>query len=346
MRVLLPLAALAAALALLWQVVPWAVLLHWVVGARREFQEAMARSLRAVQAGEPAAVASLCAATALYGLVHAAGPGHGKVPLGGAALASGATLRRMVVLTLASSLAQAATAIALAGALAAALRMGAMQVGEVANAWLAAASQAAIAAMSAHLVLRGVRMLRTPLPAQGSCDCGHAHGPTANEAASLTGWRDGTALVASIALRPCTGALLLLTIALRLDLFWIGALAVVAMGLGTAAFDLGVAGSGVLMRRAALIGASGADRRALAAGAHVIGGGDRGPQPRVAPAPRLTRYCAGSRASAIVMPARRRTSATSASSITSAIRRSSACSTAQRGAVASAAGASRSSRAR
>lgn len=274
-RVLLPLAALAAALAILWQVVPWVTLLNWIGGAQREFQEAMARSLRAVQAGQPAAVASLCTATALYGLVHAARPGHGKVLLGGAALASGATLRRMVVLTLASSLAQAATAIVLAGALAVALRMGAMQVGQVADAWLAPASHAAIAAVGAHLVLRGVRMMRAPPPvhAHSSCGCGHAHGPTTDEAASLTGWRDGAALVASIALRPCTGARLLLAVALRLDLFWIGALAVVAVGLGTATLNLGVAGSGVLMRRAALIGANGADLRALSAGAHVLGGG-------------------------------------------------------------------------
>lgn len=272
-RALLPLAALAAALLLAWQVVPWAALLHWAVSAQREFQEAMARALRAVQAGEPMAVASLCAATALYGVVHAAGPGHGKVLLGGAALASGATLRRMAALTLAASLAQAGAAIALVGMLTAALRMGAMQVGEVADAWLAPVSYAAIAAMGGYLVLRGVRMLRAPAHAQGACGCGHAHGPGADEAASLTGWRDGAALVASIAMRPCTGALFLLAIALRLDLFWIGALAVLAMGLGTAAFNLAVAGSGVLARRAALIGAGTRDLRTLSSGAHVLGGG-------------------------------------------------------------------------
>ncbi|MEM8849545.1 MAG: hypothetical protein AAGE03_05860 [Pseudomonadota bacterium] len=280
LRSLLPLAALAAGLLLAWQVVPWTALLHWTVEMQRAFQDAMARSLRAVQAGEPAAVASLCAATALYGLVHAAGPGHGKVLLGGAALASGATLRRMAVLTLASSLAQAGAAVVLVGALALVLRVGAKQVGQVADAWLAPASYVAIAAVGAVLLVRGLRMMKRPAAGthhhdhgqdHGTC-CGHAHGPTVDEAASLTGWRDGAALVASIAVRPCTGALFLLVIALNLDLFWTGALAVLAMGLGTAAFNLAVAGSGVLARRAALIGA-GPDLWALSAGAHVLGGG-------------------------------------------------------------------------
>ncbi|MEM7642077.1 MAG: hypothetical protein AAF366_06065 [Pseudomonadota bacterium] len=278
LRAVLPLALLTALLLVAWQIVPWSSLMHWAVTAQREFQNAMATALRAVQAGEPAAVASLCAATALYGVVHAAGPGHGKVLLGGAALASGATMRRMAVLTLASSLAQAATAIALVGVLVLALRMGAMQVGQLADAWLAPASYAAIAVVGAYLVLRGLWMLRAR-PAghdnhqdQRNCGCGHAHGPTTAQAASLTGWRDGIALVASIAIRPCTGALFLLAIALRLDVFWTGALAVVTMGLGTAGFNIVVAGSAVLARRAALVGAGGAELRTLSAGAHVVGG--------------------------------------------------------------------------
>ncbi len=278
LRVILPLALLTGMLLVAWQIVPWASVMHWAVTAQREFQNAMAAALRAVQAGEPAAILSLCGATALYGVVHAAGPGHGKVLLGGAALASGATMRRMTVLTLVSSLAQAATAIALVGVLALVLRMGAMQVGQVADAWLAPASYAAIAVVGGYLVLRGLWMLRArPVSHDhhhddATCGCGHAHGPTVEEAASLTGWRDGAALVASIAIRPCTGALFLLAIALRLDVFWTGALAVVAMGLGTAAFNLAVAGSGVLARRMALVGAGGAELRTLSAGAHVVGG--------------------------------------------------------------------------
>ena len=277
-RPVLAVAVLAAVLASLWAGVPWAQLFHWAIGAQREFQDAMAVALRAARSGDLAAVAALCSATALYGVVHAMGPGHGKVLLGGAALASGATLRRMTVLTVASSLAQAGTAIALVGGLAVLLGLGAHRMGEVADEWLAPASYLAIGAIGAVLVVRGLGMLRARRDEShhdhgSACGCGHAHGPSADEAAALTGWRDGAALVASIAIRPCTGALFVLAIALRFDMFWTGALAVIAMGLGTAAFNLVVAWGGVAARRGALIGVTGRDEVRLAsAGVHVVGG--------------------------------------------------------------------------
>ncbi len=267
-----PLIAVVAAGTVLWLFVPWGEVMVWAANAQREFQEAMARALRAVQAGEPAAVWTLCLATATYGFVHALGPGHGKVLLGGAALASGATLRRMTALTIVASLAQAASAIAIVGALAVLFGIGTRQLGLVADAWLAPASYAAIAAIGAYLVFRGVQLWRQQSHT-GHC-CNHAHGPSVKETETLTGFRDAALLVGSIALRPCTGALFLLAISLRFDVFWIGCLAVLTMGLGTAAFNLLVAWSGVAARRlsAVSIGA-GDDIRRISASLHILGGG-------------------------------------------------------------------------
>ncbi len=56
-------------------------------------------------------------------------------------------------------------------------------------------------------------------------------------------------------MRPCTGALFVLVIAARFDAFAVGCLAVITMGLGTAAFNLTVATSGVAARRLAGLGA-------------------------------------------------------------------------------------------
>jgi ABC-type nickel/cobalt efflux system permease component RcnA len=80
--------------------------------------------------------------------------------------------------------------------------------------------------------------------------------------------------VAGIALRPCTGALLVLVIAARFEVFAVGCLAVLAMGLGTAAFNLMVAGGGVAARRFALVGrgASPEAARRLSGALHVTGG--------------------------------------------------------------------------
>ncbi len=270
LRSYLPLAIVAAAGLLLWAVVPWGDILAWSANAQRGFQEAMARALRAVQAGEPAAIWALCLATAAYGFVHALGPGHGKVLLGGAALASGATVRRMTVLTVVSSLAQSLSAILAVGGLAVLLGLGTRQLGHLADTWLAPASSAAIAAIGVYLVIRGLRLWRQT----GHTACNHAHGPDLRQTEGLTSLRDAAMLIGSIAIRPCTGALFLLVIALRFDVFWIGCLAVVTMGLGTAAFNLLVAWSGVAARRlSAFSTAAGDDVRRISAGFHVLGGG-------------------------------------------------------------------------
>lgn len=268
-RALLPLCTLAAAAVLMWAFVPWGDVMSWAANAQRDFQNAMARALRAVQAGEPAAVWTLCLATAAYGFVHALGPGHGKVLLGGAALATGATLQHMAVLTLIASLAQALSAIVLVGAIAVLFGIGSRQLGLVAETWLAPASYAAIAAIGAYLVVRGVRLWR-----QGhKRHCCHAHGPSVQETEALSGVRDAALLVGSIALRPCTGALFLLVISLRFDVFWIGCLAVVTMGLGTACFNLLVAWSGVAARRLSAVSVVAEDDiRRFSATLHIAAG--------------------------------------------------------------------------
>lgn len=129
----------------------------WAASEQRDYQTLMARALRGIQAGDAFANWSLCSATAAYGFVHALGPGHGKVLIGGAAMASGVTLRRLGLLTLLSSLAQAGTAIALVGGLAYALHLRSDDLVTVTEDWLAPANYLAISAIGLNLVVRGVR---------------------------------------------------------------------------------------------------------------------------------------------------------------------------------------------
>ncbi|WP_189371051.1 nickel/cobalt transporter [Tateyamaria omphalii] len=218
------------------------------------FQNAMVSALRAIRDGDCLAVFSLCSATAVYGFVHALGPGHGKVLLGGAALASGVTMRRMVVLTLASSLSQSAAAIALVLAAAFVLGWATRDIVGWTETWLAPASALAIAGIGVLLNVRGLRSWNDVRSERNrllddACGCGHSHGPTMAQVQNLTSFRDAAAIVLSIAMRPCTGALFLLVIALRLDIFAVGCLAVLTMGLGTASFNLLVASAGIGVRR-------------------------------------------------------------------------------------------------
>ena len=120
-----------------WCIVLWLEIQRWSVGEQRTFQNVMAGALRGIQAGDPRAVWTLCSATAAYGFFHALGPGHGKVLIGGAALASGATLKRLSILTGLSSLAQAATAIILVGGLYFLLQIGSADLVDITETWLA-----------------------------------------------------------------------------------------------------------------------------------------------------------------------------------------------------------------
>lgn len=259
----------------LWQLLPLLGLQQWAAGEQRAFQNVMAGALRGIQAGDPLAVWTLCSATAAYGFFHALGPGHGKILIGGAALASGATLKRLSVLTVLSSLAQAGTAIVLVGGLVFLLQMQSGNLTDLTERWLAPASYVAIGAIGGVLVVRGARKLRKiarDKHAEHSC-CGHSHAPSFQDVMTLTSARDGVALVASIAMRPCTGALFVLVIAARFDAFAVGCLAVITMGLGTAAFNLTVATSGVAARR--LAGLAARDHNSIqtvSAALHVTGG--------------------------------------------------------------------------
>ena len=217
----------------------------------------MAGALRGIQAGDPRAVWTLCSATAAYGFFHALGLMHGKVLIGGAAFASSATLKRLSILTFLPSLAKATTAILLVGGLYFILQIGSADLADLTENWLAPASYAAIAVVGAVLIFRGARSWHKISQAKQAAHgcCGHAHGPSFNDMTTLTSTRDAVALIASIAIRPCTGAFFVLVIAARFDAFAVGCLAVVTMGLGTAAFNLTVATYGAAARRLAGLGA-------------------------------------------------------------------------------------------
>ena len=243
-------------------------LFRWAADRQHEVQDAMAGAIRAIRAGDPRAVLTLCLLSGAYGFVHAMGPGHGKVLLGGAALAGGVTPRRMLAVGLLAGLAQALAAILLVAVGVKLLALSSAQASDLAEGWLATASRWAMAALGALLVWRALAALWSTREAAPSrtgpahhhhnhhphghgeaCGCGHVHGPTPEQVAALTTPRDLALMVASIALRPCTGALFLLVVAWRFGIPLAGAAAVVTMGLGTALFNALAIGGGLAARR-------------------------------------------------------------------------------------------------
>ncbi len=263
--------AVALGLAALWLSGGFDDLARWAAARQREVQNAMAGALRALRGGEPGALTALMAVAFTYGVAHAAGPGHGKVAIGGYGVARRITMLRLSTLALVSSLAQATTAVVLVYGGVFALNWSRERVVALAEVQMAFVGNVMIGLIGLWLAwrgLRGVMRQRAPVAvAAGAghhhhdhhhghdahCDhCGHRHGPTLDEAAGVTTWREAAAIVAAIAARPCTGALFLLILTWRMGLETAGIAGVYVMALGTAVVTVTVAALSVLAREGTL----------------------------------------------------------------------------------------------
>ena len=233
----------------------------WAAGEQREFQNQIARSLRAARAEQPEAVATLLTVCFAYGFVHAIGPGHGKVLIGGYGLGRNVAFLRLSAISLLSSLGQAVTAVVLVYAGVLVFQMSRGSLVDTTERVMAPISYGAIAAIGLWLIFRSIRSFARRHRSEkahhhehthdhhhphdedhkhhdhdhGVCaDCGHRHGPTADEVAQVGSLREAAVLIAGIAARPCTGALFVLILTWQMGIAMVGIAGAFAMALGTA----------------------------------------------------------------------------------------------------------------
>ncbi|WP_170473758.1 nickel/cobalt transporter [Ruegeria arenilitoris] len=227
----------------------------WAAGEQREFQNQIARSLRAARAEQPQAVATLLTVCFAYGFFHAIGPGHGKVLIGGYGLGRQVAFWRLSAISVLSSLGQAVTAVVLVYAGVLVFQMSRESLVGTTEQIMAPISYGAIAIIGLWLVVRALRSFAKRHRSvsahedhhdhdhhhnhdhhdHDACsECGHRHGPSVEEVANVGSIREALILIAGIAARPCTGALFVLILTWQMGIALVGIAGAFAMALGTA----------------------------------------------------------------------------------------------------------------
>lgn len=252
---------------------PFGGFLAWINDNQQAFYRALTTSLKAMRE-DAAALWPLLGLSFAYGIFHAAGPGHGKAVISSYMLANETALKRGVAISFISAMLQGLVAIGVVALAYLALRgtsismTDATDAMEIASfglitafgAWLlfrklrevsiSRAAPASAALFDGAALARpsgtglsfsatAVDHLKDPdalAPGTICPDCGMTHMPDPRFLSSSQdfGLREAWSAIVAVGLRPCSGALLVMTFALLNGLYLGGVFSVFAMALGTA----------------------------------------------------------------------------------------------------------------
>ena len=245
----------------------------WVLDKQQSLQRTLAMSVKSLKTDPLRGAITLALLSFVYGVLHAVGPGHGKTIISSYVVANEETVRRGVIISFIAAGLQALTAVVLVGVLLIALGATGLQVNAWSN-QLESISYAMIALVGLYLLLSQAKSIwrrwqgDAPVTViEARDDNGHGdhhhhaqqdhhhhghdehhqhhnhhhvpgeacdHMVDARQLAGSISWRKMMAVVFSVGIRPCTGAILVLVFALTQGLFWAGVAATFAMALGTA----------------------------------------------------------------------------------------------------------------
>jgi ABC-type nickel/cobalt efflux system permease component RcnA len=244
---------------------PFGPFFGWINAHQQAFYRALTGSLKAMRT-DPWALTGLIGLSFAYGVFHAAGPGHGKAVISSYMIANEIELKRGVIISFLSALLQGLMAILLVGTAFLVLRGSGITMTQATQA-MEIGSFAMVALFGAWLLVKKIRALRmrvVRLPmaapagagrgptgltfqaieiddheatgADGYCEtCGVSHMPDpAALGAKDFSLREAWSAIIAVGLRPCSGAILVMSFALLNSLYLGGVLSVLAMSLGTA----------------------------------------------------------------------------------------------------------------
>jgi len=223
-----------------------------ILQAQRQFHRKLAAALERIRdTGATAAAWTLILTSFLYGVLHAAGPGHGKAILTTYLATHRERMLRGILLAAAAAGVQGLVAILLVFGLTKVAGWAARDT-QGAVRWAEQFSFALVALLGGYLLFKASRGLWRTFIVASRHDhghdhhdhhghdhhdhehCGHAHMPTPDQMNAARDFRTMAGVVLSIGIRPCSGAVLVLAVANLFGIAWAGIAAVAAMSFGTA----------------------------------------------------------------------------------------------------------------
>lgn len=247
---------------LLW--LNWPQILLQSVLCQKDLHQQMTQLLQQVAEQPQQAGLSLVLFSLLYGVLHALGPGHGKVVITTFLATHPARVKTSIKLTLLASLLQGSVAIVLVTVMLVLLQTTSRQL-HLSSFWLEKGSFLLVIGLGAWIGYRALGTLwqmRRPRPAlafrtlrpdhqhHAHCGCGHAHLPSPQQIREAVSVKTQLLVVVSMGLRPCSGAIMMLLFAKVIGVYAWGVLSAAAMALGTA---LTISLIGLLVQRARIV---------------------------------------------------------------------------------------------
>lgn len=233
-----------AVIGLLWLWQAWPQVMLQSVVWQRDVNQQMSGLLQAVAENPTQAGGALLLFSFVYGVLHALGPGHGKVVITTWLATHPSKLKSSIGLTLAASLLQGLVAIGLVVVVLTLLRLPARQL-HLSSFWLEKGSYALVGVLGLLLCWRALRKLRvllrkpkftafTPHHVHDQhCGCGHQHMPDPKRLERDEDWRARLMIILSMGMRPCSGAIMVLLFSKVIGVFGWGVASALAMAAGT-----------------------------------------------------------------------------------------------------------------
>jgi nickel/cobalt exporter len=198
-----------------------------VIGLQRDLNARLAELSRSVkEEGNIGMFFILLAVAFGYGLVHALGPGHGKVVMASYALAKPLKAKQGVLLGAGVAVIHTLSAVLLVTVVFLLLQSSYQAYGGEPKKVVTLVSDGLIAGMGAFLLVKA--FLRSRKPAVKSAE------PTARADDPAGTIRDLFVPAVLMGLVPCEGAILILVFSLSIDAFWLGIVLSAAMSAGMA----------------------------------------------------------------------------------------------------------------